>query len=103
MGTRITQTNLTNIQTQAHPHDHATAETAADSTAARTAAPAGESTGLPAADYSTIVPVHVHFAVNKLQGVMSMFALRAFVYCTRYCSSCELTCKLPRNGHLREP
>ena len=38
---------------------------------------------VPAADYSTIVPVHVHFAVNKLQGVMSMFALRAFVYCTR--------------------
>ena len=35
MGARITQTNLTTIQTQTtHPHDHATAETAADSTAA---------------------------------------------------------------------
>ena len=39
-GTRITQTNLTTIHPNptTHPHDHATAETAADSTAARTAA-----------------------------------------------------------------
>ena len=39
-GTRITRTNLTTIHPNptTHPHDHATAETAADSTAARTAA-----------------------------------------------------------------